>query len=173
MFRCSRSPEPTISIVPRVRRPAVDRALCRALLVFLARAAAPSRRRAGAPPWASLTVLLVGDRLSAEVHAAVFNDPAPTDVITLAYDSAPGDPPGLSGELVVNLDRALSEGRRHPSPWSPDHELALYLAHGVDHLTGADDLSPSDRRRMRARDLRWVSAAARAGLVVGLLRKES
>ena len=165
---------PAVQVVPRVRRPAVDRARCARLLAFLVAAAA--RRRGAERPasgWGSVCALLVGNRGSAEAHRAVFGDSAPTDVISLSYDPAPGDESGPTGELIVNLDRALAEGRRRAggrrSPdWGPDHELALYLAHGVDHLTGADDHESADRRRMRVRDLRWVAAAARRNLVSGL-----
>ena len=167
---------PAVEVVPRVRRPAVDRARCARLLAFLVAAARRARgAERPASSWTSVCALLVGNRASAEAHRAVFGDPAPTDVITLSYDPAPGDPGadgGLSGELIVNLDRALAEGRRadgrRPPDWDPDHELALYLAHGVDHLTGADDHESADRRRMRLRDLRWVAAADRRHLVAGL-----
>lgn len=120
-------------------------------------------------------MLLVGDRGSAEAHARVFDDPNPTDVITLSYAAMPGVSEGRTGELIVNVDRAFAEGTRRaamrrPRAWSPDHELALYIAHGFDHLTGADDHEDADFRRMRARDLRWVAAAGRAGRVSGLFR---
>ena len=166
---------PSIQIVRHVRTPAVDRARCARLATFLVESAATLRRRAGQTPWAALCVILVGDRESREAHQVVFADPAPTDVITLSYAPMPGSgETGLSGELIINAQRAVAEGRRRAGDrrcrvWDPDHELALYLAHGIDHLTGADDHDPADRRRMRARELRWLAAADRAGLLAGLL----
>ena len=44
--------------------------------------------------------------------------------------------------------------------WSPDNELLLYVAHGMDHLSGADDADDADDAgymRMRRRELRWMS----------------
>ena len=166
------APAPVVEVVRRVRRPAVDRRRCIRLLAFLVEAAG-RRRGVPRPVWNTVCALLVGDRASGEAHLAVFDDPAPTDVITLSYDAAPGEAPGLSGELVVNLDRALAEGLRRArgrraAAWGPDQELALYLAHGVDHLTGADDHEPADRQRMRTRELRWLAAASRRNLVAGL-----
>ena len=166
---------PSIEIVRHLRSPAVDRTRCARLAAFLVESADTLRRRAGQAPWASLCVILVGDRESGEAHQAVFADPAPTDVITLSYAPMPGSgEAGLSGELVVNVQRAIAEGRRRAGDrrcraWGPAHELALYIAHGIDHLTGADDHDPDERRRMRARELRWLAAAARADLLTGLL----
>jgi len=53
----------------------------------------------------------------------------------------------------------------------PDRELALYLAHGCDHLAGADDATPRQRAAMRRRELRWLRAAAHADLLMGLFSK--
>ena len=40
--------------------------------------------------------------------------------------------------------------------WSVAMELLLYVAHGMDHLSGADDLDERSRAGMRARELRWL-----------------
>jgi rRNA maturation RNase YbeY len=79
----------------------------------------------------------------------------PTDVITQRYTPIPGESAGLIGELFVNVERAHQAAPRRTG-WSPDHELALYLAHGCDHLTGADDTTPRERARMRRRELAWL-----------------
>ena len=78
-----------------------------------------------------------------------------TDVITQAYDAIPPEEPGLYGELFVNTDQALRAAPRRPG-WSPAKELLLYIAHGMDHLSGADDLEPEDYARMRRRELSWI-----------------
>jgi len=103
--------------------------------------------------WESVTVILVDDRESGDIHEKTFGDPSPTDVITLSYrDGISGK---LSGELIVNVQRAIEEGTRRPK-WGLAKELALYLAHGLDHLTGETDDTPAARRRMRRRELRWM-----------------
>jgi len=67
----------------------------------------------------------------------------------------------------------VAEGfkRKRPRNWSTAHELALYLAHGIDHLTGATDDSPLARRRMRTREMNWVRSAERRGLLHDLLQE--
>jgi predicted dehydrogenase len=51
--------------------------------------------------------------------------------------------------------------------WSAAKELLLYVAHGMDHLSGADDLESADRARMRRRELAWMRDYARAGAEKG------
>ena len=65
---------------------------------------------------------------------------------------------------MVNSERAAAEGRGRPGGTS--RELALYLAHGLDHLAGRDDAAPAERRAMRRRENGWL--AAEAGAWAGL-----
>jgi rRNA maturation RNase YbeY len=80
-----------------------------------------------------------------------------TDVVTQAYDSIPPEEPGLYGELFVNVDQALRAAPKR-NGWSAAKELLLYVAHGMDHLSGADDHSEKDYRAMRRRELGWLRA---------------
>lgn len=100
--------------------------------------------------------MLQGDMFSAEVHEAINGAKGPTDVITQRYDQMPGEEPGIYGELYVNVDRAMSAAPRRRG-WSAAKELLLYVAHGIDHLSGADDFSPKDYQAMRRRELSWIS----------------
>lgn len=109
-------------------------------------------------PWQEVTIHLIHDAISAEVNAAIMNHEGPTDVITQRYEPFPGEPDGLIGELYVNLDEAfrVSQRLKHTSF---EEEVILYIAHGCDHLTDADDATPAERAAMRKRDLRWMHAA--------------
>ena len=116
--------------------------------------AARSSARVGAP-FREISVVLQDDVFSAEVHLAVNGVEGPTDAITQRYDPMPGEPDGIYGEVYVNCDRALAAAPRRAG-WSAAKELLLYVAHGMDHLSGADDLSPADYDRMRRRELAWL-----------------
>jgi rRNA maturation RNase YbeY len=149
-------------------RPNPDR--CRSLVEWFIRCSRRVRP-ADADFWQEISVLFVGNRSMRGANQAVFGKNRPTDVISLMYAPLPGFELAGSAELLINVERAVEEGRRRARDnWDPSHELALYLAHGVDHLAGADDNVSAGRRRMRARELRWVASADRAGLVRGLLR---
>ena len=155
-----------IEISNRQRALPVDaRALRRLLEYFLARAAChlpPGLR------WGGLTAILVDDAAIRRCNRAVFRRDEATDVITQAYAPATlAAADARDGEMVVNAQRARELG---PSHGGAARELALYLAHGVDHLTDADDTEPLWRRRMRRREQSWCAAAGRAGLLQRLLR---
>ena len=117
--------------------------------------AAKSGARIGVP-FRAVTVILQDDAFSAEVHEAINGAKGPTDVITQRYDAMPGEAEGVYGELYVNVDQALRAAPKRRG-WSPAKELLLYVAHGMDHLSGADDLKPRDYDRMRRRELRWLN----------------
>ena len=106
-------------------------------------------------PVRAVTVILQDDAFSAEVHEAINGAKGPTDVITQRYDAMPGEADGVYGELYVNVDQALRVAPKRRG-WSPAKELLLYVAHGMDHLSGADDLKPRDYDRMRRRELGWL-----------------
>lgn len=111
-------------------------------------------------PWQEVTIHLVHDAMSAEVNDAILGHEGPTDVITQRYETFPGEEPGLIGELYVNLDEAQRISAKLGTT-TFEEEVVLYIAHGCDHLTDADDATPEERRAMRRRDLRWMHAALR------------
>jgi len=92
-----------------------------------------------------------------------------TDVISFSYTPMPGERNGHTGEIVVNVQRA-AETPETERGWNRSKELALYIAHGCDHLMDEEDGSDQERKRMRRRELRWVREANEAGLLEGLLR---
>jgi len=116
--------------------------------------ASRSSARVGVP-FRAVAVVLQDDAFSAEVHLAVNGAEGATDVVTQRYDAMPGEEPGVYGELYVNCDRALCAAPRRRG-WCAAKELLLYVAHGMDHLSGADDLAPADYSRMRRRELSWI-----------------
>ena len=118
--------------------------------------AAQSCARVGGT-WHEVVVHLVRDAASDELHRAIMGVEGVTDVITQAYDAVPPEEPGLYGELFVNTDQALRAAPKRKG-WSPAKELLLYVAHGMDHLSGADDCAESDYNRMRRRELKWLNS---------------
>ena len=105
--------------------------------------------------WREVVIHLLSDREMEPINLAIVGHTGATDVITQRYDTLPGEPDGLIGELFVDVEWALSHCPRRDN-WSRAHEVLLYIAHGFDHLTGADDLTPEDRRRMRQREMRGL-----------------
>ena len=101
---------------------------------------------------ADLTLVLVDDEAMPDYKARCFGRRVQTDVVAQAYAAIPGVPP--AAELILNAQRALVEGENHPG--GPARELALYLAHGIDHLSGRRDDTPARRQAMRRRETAWL-----------------
>ena len=141
-----------VSIAGRVpRRFGVAKTELEAKARFLAER---SRVRVGGV-WHEVVVHLVDDGESDAMHRAIMGIDGATDVITQAYDAIPPEPPGICGEIFVNVDQACRAAPKRRG-WSPVKELLLYIAHGMDHLSGADDHSPAGYARMRRRELGWL-----------------
>jgi probable rRNA maturation factor len=107
--------------------------------------------------WGEVSVVLVDDEASREVNRAHLGHDYATDVISFNFDPIPGESErGVCGEIVVNVEQAKRLGHRYGGA---ARELALYIAHGCDHLSGEDDKTPAQRQRMRRRELRWLKEA--------------
>lgn len=117
-----------------------------------------------------LSLVLLDDQGIAPVQAAYFGTETPTDVISFRYQTAPGEEEPVIGEILVNIERAHREGHRRRG--GPGRELALYIAHGCDHLAGFDDATPTQRASMRRRELAWLRRADREGLLEHLVAEE-
>ncbi len=115
--------------------------------------------------FAALSVILTDHRGMEPVHEACFGRHATTDVVSLAYDPVPPEHKALTGEVVVNVQMAWEQRHRG----SASLELALYIAHGCDHLGGADDDTPERRKGMLEREREWLESAAGRGLVEQLM----
>ena len=114
-----------------------------------------------------VSLAVVTDRRIEELNRAWLSHEGPTDVITYELADA-ADGPGPSGprsasgsrgpaaaddvfgEIVISADRALEEAKRRGL--DPARELVLYAVHGMLHLSGYDDLTTADARRMHRRE---------------------
>jgi probable rRNA maturation factor len=112
--------------------------------------------------------VLCDDTQIRTVKNEVFARDEVTDVIALRYEPMPGIEESSSAEIFVNVLRASQCSRRNG--WNPSKELALYIAHGCVHLSGADDATPKQYLQMRRRELRWLRKAAETGLTADLIQ---
>jgi len=103
--------------------------------------------------WQEVTLLLTDDAGITQYNREFFGKDRPTDVISFRCEPVPGEQ-GATGDLIVNVQRAVQEGPEHGGA---DAELALYIAHGFNHLSGADDNTPRKRAAMRRTELRRLA----------------
>lgn len=106
--------------------------------------------------WSEVCIVLVDDAGITQINREYFGKARPTDVISFRYDPIPGEEEAWSGDLIINVDRAVQVGPEHNGT---DDELALYIAHGFDHLSGAEDDTDEKRSRMHATETAWLREA--------------
>ncbi|WP_194844265.1 rRNA maturation RNase YbeY [Candidatus Clavichlamydia salmonicola] len=103
-----------------------------------------------------IDIRFVSDRKIRKDHEMIFNDPSPTDVISLPIDP-PGSEsfPSVLGELIVCPEFAFNYIKaKHldsDNPYFFYRELTLYIVHGLLHLIGYDDILVSDKQKMQRR----------------------
>ena len=119
--------------------------------------------------WRDVHVVLTADAEIANVNERFLKHAGATDVISFCYEAMSGNQEAVDAEILVNVQRALAVG---PCFGGVSRELALYVAHGCDHLSGANDRTAKQRRRMRQRELRWRRKAEALGLMTGLMGPE-
>lgn len=138
-----------------------------AITSFLMRKAAcliPERQ------WEEISLVICDNRLMTSVNREFMNDETPTDVLSFCLPPLPGSGDPYSGEILVNAEIALrlKKGQQKDAL----KELALYIAHGCDHLMDQEDSEPAERRRMRSRELRWLKEADRIGILKRFISKK-
>jgi probable rRNA maturation factor len=72
----------------------------------------------------------------AQLHRRFLNEAGPTDVITFQH-----------GEIVISAETARRQARAFRT--SLEHELRLYIVHGLLHLRGYDDKAPAGAAEMK------------------------
>ena len=134
----------------------------KAILNFFLAISAPDDANAH---WAEVSLLLTNDNGIRQVKRQFFDVDCVTDVISFSSQPQPAEGKRRTAEIVVNMERACLEGGKRKGV---EHEFALYLAHGCDHLAGNDDRTTKERNKMRRRELRWLKKAARMNLLSDL-----
>lgn len=94
-------------------------------------------------------ITYVSDAEIARVHGEFLDDATPTDVITFHH-----------GEILISAETAARQALDHGQ--TLDHELALYLIHGLLHLAGWHDEDPLEAAEMAATQERILQQAAAA-----------
>ncbi|MEM6884487.1 MAG: rRNA maturation RNase YbeY [Verrucomicrobiota bacterium] len=91
-----------------------------------------------------IEVLLVTPSESSNIHQEFFNDPNATDVMTFAADPL----------ASIMICPEIARKQRHEEGLSIYEEVLTYAIHGLLHLTGLDDHSAADFKRMQAEQTR-------------------
>lgn len=89
-----------------------------------------------------------------DLHKQFFNDPSPTDCISLPIDDASETHYLVLGDVFVCPETAVRYAALNHCDLM--NEITLYVVHGLLHLMGYDDIKVKDRRLMRAAEKRHM-----------------
>ena len=148
------TPPPVVSIHHRQRAVSYDADL----LDRLVRAALPECLNLAQKNHAELATLdavevsILGGRAMAKVHRDFLDISGATDVMTFPY-----------GEILVCA--SVAAARAAEFQHTTTDELALYIIHGLLHLSGHDDIEPEMARKMAAEQQK-ILEVARARMAV-------
>lgn len=108
-----------------------------------------------APRAGEARVRVVDDADMARAHERYKDTPGTTDVLTFDLAEDPAEP--LDADLLVCIDEARrqADARRIPV----EHELLLYITHGILHCSGCNDHTPHAADLMHAREDQLLTAA--------------
>lgn len=98
---------------------------------------------------------VVADAEMAEAHQRWLDVPGTTDVLT--FDMRERDDQPLDADIMLCMDEAGRQAERRGL--RPEHELLLYIVHGVLHCLGHDDHDERDASRMHAEEDRLLELA--------------
>ncbi len=115
----------------------------------------------GAAGGGEVRVSIVDDPAMAAAHERYSNVPGTTDVLTFDLRTGgTGVPPVSAEPLDVDILVCADEARRQAAPRAVplEHELLLYIVHGVLHCLGEDDHDEAAAVRMHQREDRVLTA---------------
>lgn len=116
-----------------------------ALCIF----SAESKKKTG-----QVSICFVSDGYIKKLNRLYHSRNSPTDV--LSFDISAAKDRFLS-DIFISTDTAISNSKVFKT--TPLYEMFLYVAHGVLHIAGCDDIDPKDRKVMRKKELRYLKAA--------------
>lgn len=100
---------------------------------------------------AELTIRIVGRAESAALNAQYRHKQGPTNVLSFPFESPPGLPLDLLGDIVICAelvaDEAAAQGKAPESHW------AHLTIHGVLHLLGFDHITPAQASEMEGYEI--------------------
>lgn len=109
-----------------------------------------------------VSVHFVPEEEICRLHEEFFNDPSPTDCITLPIDTEESEDYNFLGEVFVCPKAALDFTQTS----MPYEEVSLYLVHTLLHLLGYKDEEESDQKVMREKEAHYLGQLKEQNLLL-------
>jgi len=100
-----------------------------------------------------VSVSLVDDATIRQQNCEQLGHDWATDVISFVIQRS-GD--SVDGEVIASVDTARRLAEQ--AGWNLEHELMLYVVHGMLHVVGLDDIEENDRIEMRQLERECLTA---------------
>jgi len=142
----ARPPKPTVTIASLQKDLRVPRKRIEELVRFVAR-----RRKIAL---ADVDVAVVDGRRMSRLNRRWLGRSGTTDVIS--FDLTGDADRGITAQIIVCATVARREAERRGI--GPQRELLLYVLHGLLHVAGLDDRTPTQRKRMEACQVSLLAA---------------
>lgn len=95
-----------------------------------------------------LTFSLVDDNTIHEINREYLKHDYPTDIITFNYSEK--NQIFIDGEVLISYETALLNAKKYDV--NLENEITRLIIHGVLHLLGFDDTTPSKKRVMKNKE---------------------
>ena len=94
-------------------------------------------------------LILCSDFSIKKLNARFRNKPYPTDVLSFNYNEK-----DFLGEIYISLQRGKIQAKRYNVSYSS--EIERLFIHGMFHLLGFDHEKPEERKRMEAKERKYI-----------------
>ena len=101
-----------------------------------------------------ISIAIVDDPTIHELNRQYLEHDYPTDVLSFPLERD-FDTGVLQGEIIVSTDTAFELAKQYD--WPYEHELLLYVIHGMLHLVGYDDKHEDAKQEMRDAETQYLS----------------
>ena len=98
-----------------------------------------------------ISIAFIDDPTIKDLNKQYLNHDYETDVISFVLEESET---ALTGQLLVSTDTAAKMGQQLGVPM--EHEVLLYVIHGMLHLVGFDDTDPESAEKMRAAEADYL-----------------
>lgn len=101
----------------------------------------------------TLTYVFCSDKYLLKMNKDFLSHNYYTDIISFDLSETPGN---LIGEVYISVDRVKDNAKTHGT--SLKEELHRVIFHGALHFCGYKDKKPTDTKKMRQMEDRWLAA---------------
>jgi len=95
----------------------------------------------------SLNISFVSSDKMIEINNAFLGHDYDTDIVTLDYSEGEGGAKKLDAEIYISYNQAKRNAKKYKV--SVNEEVIRLIIHGILHLTGYDDTTPNEKRKMK------------------------